>query len=552
MKKYIKYIKYGIFVISIFISLKSGFPAEQQYPSSQHLTSHTSNLQSNITRHIEDFSPEDQALIRKFYATATAFDDTREMHQLKEADVKASVDEANKIIETVLKKENQGINENVKPLTVADLLTTTFDIPDKSFFEQGRKNANFLLDYCVESKITDVAFFDHILSFIKDPDVVKDSKGRTILMRLADHRGKKEYPESIQCFASVLGKGANINLSDMKGKDAPTIALLANNTAMVKLSEEHLHKLALTLANPMTRLLLEIYHGKHVPINQTEINILVMAMYRVANQSQNYPMVDELYNRFFKAHMKGIFQDIMEAYPFHPPLWAYNMSQIKDYMVSRIKEIQPVMIDKGKLEHVKGKLYQYNTGAQNLILVEKSTDDVGRILGRNHLDKIIQKLKVQDHVAVPLKFLALNSPLNYQHLKTEIRIPFAAYVGKGLNISGGSHGLNPMSILIKGTTIYAEYIEPANTSEKNLMNNWDVQQVLHASGFSDNDPSNFLKSQKDGKVYIIDTEDLKNFLPNEQLIRDKYNTLQMERIKSFAFDPRIEFIDIQLTEKDFN
>ena len=108
--------------------------------------------------------------------------------------------------------------------------------------------------------------------------------------------------------------------------------------------------------------------------------------------------------------------------------------------------------------------------------------------------------------------------------------------------------------------MYAEEIE-GDFPPANIMEERDFKQLCKNAGFvdfaKDKDTmgkedvlKNFIKG-KDGKIYFIDTEDNKNFLPVDRNLPKNIFT-EMKTIKSLAFDPMLDEIEFKLTDADLH
>lgn len=497
-------------------------------------------FQNIFALNIDIFTSEEQELIKKFYSITVGFK-RNSQKQSKET----AIQQAKEMIETVAEViPNYGQTR----FSVSDLFTTTFDTGEGFW----KKSHHFLFDY-IECKNKDAEFFDYYLRYIDNIDDVKNEKGRTLFMELANEQPQDSIivgnnpindEVGIHCFQSLLKKGASLSIQDQEGHDAISIALLSHNIPIIHLIEDYLQQYENITLNEHTQILLDVYQGKSINIDALEQNVL-KAVYRVANQTQNFQLVDSLYTRFFKDSFEEVFLRTKEAYYFHPPLWAYNICQMKEYAIATIKQLLDVVIDERNLQHTEGPYYKYNDGSGEIVLRKKDTHLIGRILGRNHLEKVIQREEAQSQLAVPRKFLTLPSA-DGGEIEVEVRVP-ALYPGEALNMGCGG---NPISLAIKGVTIYAEFIEGKDcpTSQSKLLSNDPiVRKIGKEAGFVDygHGNENFIQSKKDGKIYFIDTEDRKNFI--QKKMEEGYNEAA---VKAYCFDPRIQYISIPLSIED--
>lgn len=172
-------------------------------------------------------------------------------------------------------------------------------------------------------------------------------------------------------------------------------------------------------------------------------------------------------------------------------------------------------------------------------------DALGRILGRNHLRNVIEDLNLTDKIAVPQKFIVLKNP---ESIKIKISMPYAPGKNKKIFCSESDRSVG---IDIEDAELYVEYIErPENYVEPKagfllMSNDFDVRKVGNASGYVDygKGNENFIRSGKDGKIYFIDTESMKNFFP-------KKNKFNISKLKSPMYDPRLHSISFTLDSED--
>ncbi|MEN8236654.1 MAG: hypothetical protein ABFQ95_03820 [Pseudomonadota bacterium] len=424
---------------------------------------------------------------------------------------------------------------------------TDFKIKDlflTSYLSESKEMQNYLLDYPLhkEFKITDVDFFKETLALISDADVdsVKDDKTqRTILMRITCDSEVKPG-----LLSAVLNKQPDSMLDDKDGFNALELALMFDNKNVILALENYIADKELP---PKTNMALNIYKGLEPMIQENDYSKQFMELlYRIANQVQNYAMVDQLYallgmqERFEHLKTNQKLQDILSSASnyFYPPLWSYNICQLRDYAREVAKQMIDHLIQPEMLVHKEDKYYNLTLpSGETLTVLKKSNQVISRILGRNYLEQEIKKRNFKN-LAVPRKFLL--APTHIDQINVRFKLP----------CSKSNGGENPIGIEFEGFELYAEFIEEDKLKTEEL--GQQVWPDVGSMGFRDFGAvgANLFVSKRDGKTYIIDTEGKKNFFSSYFFPNTANKAI--EYIKEFHFDKRTEFISIKMSVADLS
>jgi hypothetical protein len=295
-------------------------------------------------------------------------------------------------------------------------------------------------------------------------------------------------------------------------------------------------------------ILRQIYHGHHLQIHKGQFpeDFLKIA-YRVANQANNYAMVEELY---ILAGIKELENKIKEMSPetfsvelnyIHEPYWSYNIAQLKHYAQRIIEKFRPHIISPDQiLKEEKSTFITTHDGKKTR--VRKIEGQFGRILPNLHLGQVLEHNPV---LGVPKIFL-LPRNLN-KGLDLIFHMPYISFFpNMELKDMGPADdpGFNAIQVLCDDFEIFQEYIEgqgvPGDTSFAGLGHlDFNATQVVQTSS---------------GKKYLIDTKESKNFFvpflsPSPKDRNGKKVSKHREVVfdaKSLNFDPRVIFVKIHL------
>lgn len=500
---------------------------------------------------------EQKKLLAKFYRAATGLQKPIQKKEKKSKEKKA----------TKVSSENNTSEKALKLLSVIqaqdnaqEILAHKFDLEISKYKRtETVNNANYFLDHRNREDVDlkdqqDV--FEKVLNFLENADTIKDTQGRTKLMLLANQ--KKLYDEDIKIAEALLAKGASPYLTDNKGLDALSISLLANNKEIISLLKPSIE---LSKLNPRAALLLDISEGKDV---RERINVqaqgekqLLFDAYRVANQNHNYAIVNFIYEQLgdLRTTLEKFLnaETTKQAYHFYPPFWAYNISQLRSYVLEKAKTLP--ILDLTKLTHNHGNVYTYKLGNETIRLYKKGIYDTSfsRILGRDHLEKIATELGYRDALRVPRKFISFGKDVPQEIIVT-IRLPSSSGQSDEVYESiqktpFGVYNTNSQDISFETPVeLYAEYIEGSRVSPVEIKNNEKVTSIIAASCLSDIGGGNLIRRANDGLLYCIDTEGPKNFLPK----LNRGEQLSIAETKELSFDRRLETISFKLSPQDFN
>lgn len=146
----------------------------------------------------------------------------------------------------------------------------------------------------------------------------------------------------------------------------------------------------------------------------------------------------------------------------------------------------------------------------------------------------------------PRKFIVLKD----SELTMAFRMPYK-HESTDRIVSPEDSSLNPMEIKMDGVEVYSEFIPDNGTSWEKTMS---LAREYGAGflGFQDWNARNAIVSKVDGKVYIIDTDTDKSFIPwyfssnNKNRVQD---LTTITNIKTQSFDARVREVRIKL-DKD--
>lgn len=450
---------------------------------------------------LRDFGPKERELIVEFRSIAVG-EKNKRGDFIDQEEVKKSLQFIEQIKQRIERKELDPGFE------IFDLFTTYYRDRFAGYYEQS-----LLTEYCLHP-LYDLTFYETLLGYVKHHiDSFRNSEGQTILMQLASYGSDRATP----CAAELLDRGERLNLRRWKKGlphyDALTDALLNNSTGNINL---FIDTIGTRLKNNPIRLdwtsqeLLWVYQGK-VFSSRAVWGQHIPNLYRVANQSLNYGMVDKLFPSL-KVSIKRNLEKWEETNAnkrgsfYYPPFWLYNASQLKTYAEELVKRLEKNVIDKSKLTKRPDGLYEYLDDGKKLVLMKKTAAPlVGRILGRNHLEKAIERSGLKNKYAVPKKFL-IPPEGGLNKAKVVFRFPHAPKNSEeGLMPFFSVTGLNQVGVEVEGVELYVEYIE-------GKFIRLGSHSMLSWFGFIDGDKGNAIKSEKDGLIYIIDTGDDKNFI----------------------------------------
>lgn len=409
---------------------------------------------------------------------------------------------------------------------------------------------SFLSDFCYQmsNKLDDEAinFYEKIIQRVGNSDP-HAYNGETPLFIIASRDPNysiftlEQKNDEVACARLLLSNGANPSFkvaysgskvfSKNKDHSPLSIALINGNFPLVKLFNEYIDPNSPMLSLFESELIRassgEIFDSKLKNKNQ------ILDLYKVANQFINISLVKKLQQDFpdIKKYETQLL-DLWKQSPnvikksqdeyFYPPLWIYNIDDLKSYAEKVIKQLQPHVISKDKLIKTKNEtLFNYDLNNERILLLRKTIKPlVGRILGADHL-KNCNRLVARKFIVEPENGL----------INSRVTFTLPGYTSYGAeNMLDITQGLNSINIEIEDIELYVEYIEGNRES------------TFRSCGFIDNDKSNSIRSQKSGNLYIIDTGDDKNFIVPSGNPRANYIA------KALHFAPHLRLITLDLSK----
>lgn len=287
-------------------------------------------------------------------------------------------------------------------------------------------------------------------------------------------------------------------------------------------------------------LLRTINNGGHVKVNTKEYskNFIQLA-FRVANDANNLPMVQQLFP------LSGIDEEIEHLktkYPqifspdgnfVHEPYWSYNLDQLQKYGYRILEKLKPHIVPSNAIHTIGGKPH-ITIGQETLKL---RSVPFSYVLANLYLKNRFTHEKVTN-LAVARIFLI---PKRH-NIKFTFVMPYPVD-DSGKLYEGTRNTNNPLQVMSEEFEVYQEIIEG-----KALAN----QRYFEKYGHRDFNNYQIIES-KDGKLYLIDTKEDKNFmvpyLTANKEFRDP-NSDEWHKViyaaKSLNFDPRVVLIDIEV------
>jgi hypothetical protein len=490
-------------------------------------------------KNLEDFNKSNQELIINFKRLALS----------PEA---SSRRQASTLLNETEDKINRG---EISGLQAIDLFTTYY----LSSYTGELQRESVLSEFCLFQKYSDSSTYENFYKTLIDKlphsaDFYRDAQGETLLVKVVKQPRYSEnsapwIKKNTSCEEWLLEKGADPLALIHKPYDynAFDVALVNHNKLAVELFKDWLAKHPQTLPWH-TAEFLRAYNGE-VFKTKDLVGTHRYRLYRVANQAGNFPLVKKLYeeNRSFRNHPqeylenwqqdKRVVNQSKDSY-FYPPLWAYNIVQLRDYARQAIEKLQPYVINASDLEPVEGRpgLFNYSYQNKKIVLMKKDRSPiVGRVLGALHLKEVGSSYNV------PLKFL-VPPPGGLENAKVVFSIPELSDGGRhqdpmytwGFITNRGLASFvsrNAVGMEIPGTELFVEHIEG-----QHVMGTPD-----YTNGFVDA-KTNVIRRESDGKLFIIDTGDDKNFMVP---VGDSFKAYEA---KILHFAPQIGTVTIDLAQ----
>lgn len=175
----------------------------------------------------------------------------------------------------------------------------------------------------------------------------------------------------------------------------------------------------------------------------------------------------------------------------HEPFWSYNIDQLRDYGKRLIARISPCFIDESAVNTEKGEI----TVSPDNVIKYRKIHEFGRVLPllfvKNQLEKENSKSK-----AVPRLFIV---PKHDKDITFDFFMPFLKSGHRHMTISSAS---NPLRVESDDFDIYQEYIEGEGIVGDHSFIDY---------GHTDLNAKQIITSKHNGKKYLIDTKESKNF-----------------------------------------
>lgn len=381
-----------------------------------------------------------------------------------------------------------------------------------------------------------------------DPQTSKDNEDLwSVPKNIPVEKNNRDFNDFLNNFIKLCGPTKFLDI-DTSGKDPITYLqfLFINNLSWV--AEEignEIVKNGFELPYQY-KILIDINNGKNLNIDSNFDNNLFTAIaYRVANDAGNMEMVEKLYtisgteersNQLKKNNPQTY---SLEVNYIHEPYWSYNLVQLRDYGQRIIKKMTPYFIEQSSLIKDQEKLFVKS--GDSVIEVVKTI--FGNVLPNLYLKKQLDGSKDR---AVPRLFIIPKE----KTITFKFKMPC-----KG---DEGDSGNNQLQVLSESFDIYQEYIEgEGSVGDKSFLDlgQRDFNAVQMAS------------SKQNGKKYLFDTKEQKNFfipifepftgvyktynLPgienNEQFMSwKKKNQAIIYQAKELNFDIRVRIVNISV------
>lgn len=294
---------------------------------------------------------------------------------------------------------------------------------------------------------------------------------------------------------------------------------------------------------PKYDLLLRIYKGEDLDLTgYYESEDFLKQAYRVANGAGNMPMVKKLYKisgaekRYNQLKMENIDTYSPEVNYIHEPYWSYNLFQLQEYGHRIVEKLKPYFVEESSIKYTNKKL-----GNRQIFEVKSGKDKVltrkvpfGYVLPNLYLK---DKLKDSKKYGVARLFIVPKGKI----IKFTFKMPY--YASSSFRVKTDP-GLNPLVILSESFDVFQEVFEEGET----LSGIRDFESYGHRD-FN----AHQVFQDQDGKRYLIDTKEEKNFfVPFWDPTKPQFtgNDIKQQRIvkeaKSLNFDPRVGMINISV------
>ena len=379
-------------------------------------------------------------------------------------------------------------NEVIKDYTFNDVIKKIlFELFENFIFSQETKNLVHRL----------YNFVDRTL---------KNEKGETLLTYILNLKKTiNKIPSDLdEKIRFLMDRGYLLEENDSREMNGIHLILLLHKESVEPMLE-YIRENNVPI-DEKNEMILGIYRGDTVNIENVTNVYTLLTMYQVANVYQNYVMAEVLYkkqNIDSKRYNeeRGWFNMCKKGYNtkigFYPPLWLYNIKQIKDYVIYLYNDMKNDITERSKVTKMDGRgrcgrfeRYMYN----GEYYCKKP--NVDRYFGAKCLKK--------NKMSVPKKFI-LPKRDNLTEIRVKVTIDDVSDYAQTKDMFYNRQlQENPIKIEFLDFDTLSEVIEgeiPGEFMEHGLRTYTEI-------GFYDFAHHNF--RTVDGKLYVIDTEMNKN------------------------------------------
>ncbi|EKE10481.1 MAG: hypothetical protein ACD_16C00027G0006 [uncultured bacterium] len=274
-------------------------------------------------------------------------------------------------------------------------------------------------------------------------------------------------------------------------------------------------------------ILLAIYRGKNPETDfVTYSTDFINVAYKVANNARNIDMVSQLYPL---SGVAEVAKTLKQSNPLiycdyiHEPYWSYNLTQLQEYGGRIIEKIKPHFVKNDRVKKIERERYfcdfeeVFKVREETYICENKRAIKVrevpfGYVLPNIYLK---ERLMHEKDYAVPRIFIV---PKN-DKVKFRFRMPYTDHFGMVEKVfKCDCTAENAMQVLSEGFVVYQEWIDGSGQRGNRDFAPW---------GHRDFNQVQIIRSNTDGKSYLVDTKEEKNFFaPYFSPFVDDYTLLE--------------------------
>jgi len=402
--------------------------------------------------------------------------------------------------------------------------TLSMGMESLEHFKMGRK-AKALEDY----KDFDSLFKD-VIGYEVWAWNFKENKSYSEYKKISDlAKEGKIVPELISLAGGSLARFLQKDEKELEGHSPLEELYYQNLGDIAERICDHFSKT--TELPPEIRLLRQIYHGETVKITKDAYpEAFLKVAYRVADQVNNYPMVEELYSL---SGVLEIFEEFKKTSPailspelnyIHEPYWMYNIVELKGYGGRILEKLRPYFISQEQVINEKG------TGTGTFILSHSEKILVRKVNFGYVLPNLYLKKRLENNVNFGVPRIFILPKDEKSHVTITFKMPYSRF--GNTRLERGDSGNNPLQVLCDNFEIYQEYIEGSGTRG---------DRAFMPFGHVDLNAIQIIKG-KDGKKYLVDTKEQKNFfMPYFSPFSDYYPDEHLDRIlEAYGKKPNLE------------